>query len=537
MDFPRPTGRRADSPRLTVDQAWLETERARIEGSAYELQQKWSAGELWWLLDANQLATYHLLRAACEVPYGGYLLWWARRVGKTRLAELYVMEQARRHKGRAYKVAAASEKALEQFVFPEVTRLLETCPPKLRPRIGDGEMVYHHEKRSEWTVITLAGCHTAQAVERLRGPTSWGNIIEEAGTFPMDPGLAYVRNDVLGKQLQSTEGWEIVAGTPAKEPDHEYDRVLARAEVDGSLVGESRASRRTLFDNPRMSARQVDECLRADARRTGMSFAAYLRSSAHQREDLANRVRAVEELSFPDFTDELAVALTGTPTFRPGQIIYTAGDYGFLPHPGGVISGWYDALDRVYWVAEEEMVPQATGSRLVEVALRLEKRVRQMLPLPAGTTRVMDAPEGMLGDMWGRDGFLAMRPRKEHKASSVSDVGRAFQDRRIRFVAGPHGKPRTPLLIEMLKSARTKPSQTQTVWLDGRIIDGEGAELLHHYELVDDLLYAWRRVLEDPDVPQEVTPLMPDQAAVLQSFAPQPESLTGWEGGGWEVFA
>lgn len=540
----RPSGRRPDSPVLSVTQAQLEAQRGIILASPKSLEGFWKRGELWWLLDANQLATYHLVRAAIAKPRGSYLLDWGRRVGKSFLAEIIILEQAIRHQGQRYNVVASTKESLQEIVWPTLSKILASCPSKLRPRIGDNEMVLHgHLTRDKWTIIKFAGCNDRRAVERLRGQESWGNLYEEAGAFPDDPGLAYIRREILNPFLLTTGGWNLTNGTPPPNPDHEYDAELERAEANGDFAGEVRASRRTLYDNPRLTPEQITTYLAADAREAGMTVEKYLESDGYKREWLALRIRSRETMAFPDLTDELLEELTQQPKeFRLYQRGYTGGDYGYSPDPAGLLVGWYDDVERCLWIAKEAIIPEAGGTEMAAEGKRLEADVfgAQGKPAAPGAQRadlirVFDAPEGMLSDMAKRDGYHAGRPRKEDKDASISDVRRAFLDKRIRFVVGSDGKCQVPMLRKMLRACRWNKQHTEFV--RSHLADDEGRLIKHHFELVDDLLYMWRRVLEEPEdrAPRSFGLRQPDQAMPLEYLMPRPEtSETGWGGAGWE---
>lgn len=309
----------------------------------------WRHGVLWHLLDSNQLRAYKKIRRALGKPFARFVLNWARRTGKTFVLFLIAVEDASRLRKARFNVAAATKESLREFIWPALDLILETCPQDLRPHIQEsrGRVTF---KRSG-SVIVLAGCNDKRSVERLRGPRSNGNIIEEMGAIPDDPGLRYILQSVLNPQLMTTGGWTLMATTPPKSAGHAAAMIVLHAEASGTY------DHCTLYDNPRLTPELIAAYLESDAGLLGYTVEEYKASVAFRREWLAIIETDPTYAVLPTFTHERAKRIvteaTDTPVFMDR---YTAMDPGFSPDWTGILyAAWSFQHQRLRIMGERVM--------------------------------------------------------------------------------------------------------------------------------------------------------------------------------------
>jgi hypothetical protein len=477
------------------------------------------------LLDENQIRTYRKIREAMAKPFGQYILRWARRTGKTWLLMLVAIEELLRRAGIRVNVAAATKEALRQFIWPTVFAILATCPQEFRSesrkRPAKGELrirtnkhlgsveVWHGPRETDKSEMILAGCNDARAVERLRGPFSHLNILEEAGAIPEDPGMKYVLGSILGPQLLTTSGATLIAGTPPKSSGHEYTTLVRNAEAQGEAEDERGISWRKLEDNPRLTPELKRAYLEQDAKRLGLTIDEYLTSPDYRREWLAIFETDPRFAILPNFTEDKAGKCACDGWHDPGRCPtlvwnppertvfvdrYTSMDIGFSPHFTGILyASWNFARQEL--LIEGERVLRLAGSPEIATAVR-EDEVRlwgnpargipDAKPWQAGELthppylRVADNNNPiLLRDLAGQFGCDFQPTAKDDKDAAIADVRRWIGERRIVI------STECPLLRAQMLAG---------VWNKAHTGFAESLEF-GHFDLVDALIYLVRNVL------------------------------------------
>lgn len=539
----------------------------RIRSSRKRMAACWAAGQLWWLLDWNQYRAYVRIRAQMAKPFGRFTLKWARRTGKTFLLELIVIEECIRHTGHRYNVAAATDIALVEFVWPAVLAILSTCPPELRSRIrqvGNGHLWFckkAHRGRCDpdqnhsWVV--LAGCNNARDVERLRGPFSHGNVMEEIGAMPDAPGLRYIQTSILKPQTITTGGWTIRAGTPPKSVGHEAAAAFQQAEAEPETY-----SYATLYDNPRLTPEVVQQYLESDARDLGMSVEEYKRSPDYRREWLAIVETDPTLAVLPPCTPErmwgpsmkppaqwregadprpwmwrgdgpppLVRVLEDTPMFRDR---YESMDLGFFPHFTHILFGYWHYERRVLVIEDELQMRRLNDTRLAHlIGGRVDKASGVRVPLE-GEDRALAGPWGMERKVWGPNAVPYMRVADNNAPLTLSELaiehGLIFVPTRKDELEAQivhvcrwarEGKlaihPRVVHLIAQMQAA---------VWNKARTEFAESKEF-GHFDAVAALIYLVRNVIPNQDRVPEGYGLREDSWVVGAVDRGDEEVLTG----------
>lgn len=440
-----------------------------IKANKAAMRVAWKHGHLWMLLDSNQYKAYLRIRAALRSPFARFVLNWARRTGKTYLLLLIVMEECIRHKKHRYNVAAATKDSLREFVWPAVDLILETCPQDLRPKIQEwkGRVTFN-----SGSYIVLAGCNDKRSVERLRGPWSNGNIIEEMGAMPEQPGLTYVLKGILNPQLLTTSGWTLMATTPPRSSGH------AAADIVQFASGTDNYSHCTLNDNPRMTPELKAQYLEADAALCGMTPQEYLGSVDYRREWLAIIETDPTYAVLPAFTEEKAKSIVqpseSTPVFVD---FYDSMDIGFSPD--------WTALLYAYWSFERHRL-RITGERLMrrmgspELAAAIQSDEKAYFGGKQPFLRVSDNNNPiLLNDLACIYGLNFVETRKDNLRAAVADVNRWIANGTIEI------DPSCKMLIAQCKAAAWHKKGKEF----------ERSENFGHYDLVASLVYLVRNVI------------------------------------------
>jgi hypothetical protein len=144
--------------------------------------------------------------------------------------------------------------------------------------------------------------------------------MEEIGTLRDVPGLGFIRTNVLNPQLMTTHGFSLAAGTPPVSVGHEAAGAFLTAETEDAMA---RAEGRpgcydacTLYDNPRLTAEDIEGYLAADARELGVTVEAFRASVAYLREWLGQIITDPTFAVLPEFTVERADAKHPTTIIR-----------------------------------------------------------------------------------------------------------------------------------------------------------------------------------------------------------------------------
>lgn len=432
----------------------------------------WKHGVLWHKLDANQLRTYWRIRRAMGKPFARFTLNWARRTGKTFLLLLIAVEECIRHPGHRYNVAAATKESLKGFIWPALEQIFTDCPEEFRPLMREQRGTVEFRKTSKSTIV-LAGCNDARSVERLRGPRSNGNIIEEMGAIPDKPGLRYLLTSILNPQTMTTGGWTLQATTPPKSAGHASAHIVLMAEANGTY------SHCTLYDNPRLTPETIRAYLESDASALGMTVEEYKASADFRREWLAIIETDPTFAVLPRFTPERRAKVvcdeqTGSPVFWDG---YDSMDIGFSPDWTGLLYARWDFTRQKLRIVGERLMRRMGTPELAEAVKADEANVfGKRKPF----LRVSDNNNPiLLKDLATQFDLLWVETAKDNLRAAVADVNRWIADGTIEI------DPACKQLIAQMTAA---------TW-NAKGKEFERSEEFGHFDLVASLIYLVRNVI------------------------------------------
>lgn len=455
----------------------------------------WRDGNLWYKLDGNQLRAYRIIRKCmAKRRFFRFLLNWARRTGKTFVLYLICVEDAIRASKRRFNVAAVTQKSLHQFVWPIFKKMLEDCPQELRPWMDeDGgriEFRNHHGKEHA-SVIQMSGCDDAAAVERLRGPYSNGNVIEEMGTIPDAPGLVYILTSILNPQVKSTGGWTLMAMTPPKSSGHESAKICMTAEK----LGPESYDYCTTFDCPRYTDEDHLEYMRQDYELLGLTLDEYIDTVDFRREWLAfietDPSLAILKRWNPEKKKVIVQEGIYTPLFRD---FYVSMDIGFSPDWTFILYAFWDFERKKLRIIGERVLRRMGTIELAAAIKEDEEKYFGYVPADSEKgiigkgeppfLRVADNNNPiLLKDLATEYGLLFSATAKDDLQAAIANVD--------RWIAN--------LTLEIDPCCSHLPAQmTSGVW-NAKSTDFARTKDMGHFDGISSLIYLVRNVIPNID--------------------------------------
>lgn len=460
----------------------------------------WRRGELRWKLHADQLAVY-LLIVACAASR--FVMEIARRWGKTHLLAVIAIETCLKNPRGRVVYGAPTLKHLAVFIIPVFEKIIEDAPSDCRPVwvASAGHWLFPNG-----SLIHLFGADDKRKANRGRGPAARLCIFDECGFTPL---LKYILSSIFRPQLLTTGGKTLLGSTPAEEPEHEFTEIAARAEANGNYA------RRTIYDNPMLTAERIREFIEEDAKEEGLAPETYKETDTFRREYLAERVINQLLVVVPEW-EQLRAKLfvpVDRPEFFNGMSILDFG--GADPHAAHF--GYWHA-PRAKWVIEDELLlrrgentavladavkakeAELWGVKAWDGTLRgvTEKPTDELLAcMPDWMANALDAAAPkqpftrwadndlqLVRDLYELHGLLFIPTAKDDKALQVNNLRVMFRREEILI---------NPRCINTDRHLKT------TVWKDHKRKDyrRRGGE---HGDLVDTLTYGGRNLdRRDPE--------------------------------------
>ena len=240
----------------------------------------WRSGVLVWLLKPHQKDLYNLFHNTTHKT-NTWLL--ARRSGKTFTLCVLAVETCLKKPGAVVKFLAPTKVQINMILRRIMNDVLESCPSDIKPEFSAKDYTYYFPNGSE---IQLAGSESGH-VDRLRGGASELAILDESQDIT---DLENALKSVILPTTLTTKGKVLISGTPPKNPDHDFVKIIEEAELKGSLV------RKTIYDNSMLSPAQVEE---AELEAGGKE------SEYFRREYLCHIIKDSKTMVLPEFTPEL----------------------------------------------------------------------------------------------------------------------------------------------------------------------------------------------------------------------------------------
>lgn len=290
----------------------------------------WQMGVLSFKLHSGQKELYNLYYNS---PHKIQTWLISRRFGKSYCLCVLALEQCIRKPNSIVKFVSPTKLQVNTYVRPLFREILKDCPVDLVPDFNQKDYIYYFSNGSE---IQLAGSDGGHA-EKLRGGSSHLAFIDEAGTCD---DLDNTVKSILLPTTLTTNGKIIMAGTPSKEPDHEFHGFVETADSRGSLI------RKTIYENPLLTKAQVQEITEEHGGTASDEF---------RREYLVEIIRDPKTLVVPEFTPELEKEIVVEWQRPPHFDMYEAMDLGFKDLTVNLI-GYYDFRNNKVVIEDEVVV-------------------------------------------------------------------------------------------------------------------------------------------------------------------------------------
>lgn len=310
----------------------------------------WRKGNLSWMLDENQKVLYELFH---KNPADIQTWLLARRSGKTYCLLVLATEYCLKHPGAVIKYVGPTKDQIKRIIRKELEFAIlrnSGCPDDIAPTFNKQESIYYFPNGSEIQLCAAEGGN----IESIRGGSAHICIVDEAQDVTE---LKYAVNSVLYPTTFTTKGKVLISGTPSRDPDHEFNYFIEKAEGEGVLT------RRTIHDNPRLTKEEV------------VKFIAEMggeKSEDCRRELFCERIRSKKTTVIPEFDEEKEKILVREWPRPPFYHPYSSMDLGFRDMTV-VIFAYHDFHnDKV--VIEDEIVRHGDQMHLSQLAKDIEEK-------------------------------------------------------------------------------------------------------------------------------------------------------------------
>lgn len=438
----------------------------------------WRAGDLSWLLHADQLRVYTQYRAWALKPPANtngqlarvFVMAIARRWGKTWLCLLLKFEDCLREPGSGHTYATAFAKDISDILIPLARQISETAPPDCRPE-------FRVSKQGETGGFYFANGSSIKLVgldknpDGLRGRASDGVVISEAAFVTS---LKHAVRDVLYPQLQGRPAARIILESSAPEdPETDFDETfLPDAKIRGAFV------ERTIDDNPILPEDEREEFIRAAGGRG---------SPTCEREYYNARVRDGSRVVIPEFDPLRHVKPVTLPDYADAYVGLDPGVRDLC----ALIFGFWD-FKRAKLCIQADWAERNAGTPLVAQVIKdTEAALWPNLTAWNGREfrrqpylRVADTDLRLLVDLQNEHGVKVIKvqgARSELKEPSINNLRTAFTNDLIEI------DPSCVQLISHVTAARWNAQRT----------DYQRTEVHGHYDLLDALSHLYRAVVRN----------------------------------------
>lgn len=304
----------------------------------------WRRGSLSWMLDDNQKVLYELFH---KNPADIQTWLLARRSGKTFCLLVLATEYCIKHPGSIIKYVGPTKDQIKRIIRKELEfAVLKNggCPDNIAPKINKQDSIYYFPNGSEIQLCAAEGGN----IESIRGGSAHICIVDEAQDVTE---LKYAVNSVLYPTTFTTKGKVLISGTPSRDPDHEFNYFIEKAEIEGVLT------KRTIYDNPRMTKQEITKFI---AEMGGPE------SEDCRRELFCERIRSKKTTVIPEWDEETENKMVKEWKRPAFYLPYSAMDLGFRDMTV-VLFAYHDFLnDKI--VIEDEIVRHGDQMHLASLA-------------------------------------------------------------------------------------------------------------------------------------------------------------------------
>lgn len=432
--------------------------------------QLWETGRLRYKLHETQLKIYEAIQAN---THRRHFVCCSRRLGKTYMLVALAFETALQKPGARILFLAPQGKDAKEISVDIAAKILEDCPPEIRPEFNGQDKEYRFKNGS---IIRHKGTNGDQA-QFLRGGAADLVIMDEAG---MMDNLQQVLNSVVEPMTLTTKGRIIIATTPSMSPGHECAAIYERFASLGCV------SQFTLRDAPHIAHEEKYRSLlnageKADRIDRILDGTLEPETTTAQREYFCEWVTDASAAVVREFDAEARAEIVVQHP-RPHHFdAYTAMDPGMRDRTG-ILFAYWDFLQAKLVIEDEALL---TGPPTSKIASVIKEREHATWGFREPYIRVSDVDPRLIADLWELHRLRFQRARKEDSLGAVNLMRNDVLTRTLVI------NPRCVNLIRQLKNATWNKAATDFARPQSeQAIDG-------HYDLVAALKYLCRTVVRN----------------------------------------
>lgn len=275
----------------------------------------------------------------------------SRQLGKSFWAAIKAVETAIRIPNAQVRYGSAFHSDLTQFIIPTFIKILEDCPPTLKPtyKTSGSSFIFPNGSR-----IRLVGLD--KNPDSLRGNTLDLIVLDEVGFVDT---LDYVYKSILIPATTHRPNAKIIMiSTPPSTPAHPFMDYVQRAEAEGSYA------KFTIYDNPLINESTIERLMKEAGGKDSTTF---------RREYLGEFITDSDLAIIPEWSDDHAKALEKD-EFYPFYHKYVAMDLGVKDFTA-VVFGHYDFKKATLFIEDELVLngPTLTTDKLKESIITIEE--------------------------------------------------------------------------------------------------------------------------------------------------------------------
>jgi hypothetical protein len=438
--------------------------RPSVRSSEEELIQwytHWATGNLSYLLRPHQQTQLYRwiksLRGAAPI-----ILNCHRRLGKSTLLLLLLIERCLKQPGTIAKLGAPTQKQVDEIVLPLMSWLLAECPEEFRPRQAGRHWYWRNpawdsERESDLNII---GCDYKHG-DGLRGPAA--DIIALDEVAFMDH-LEYLVKDVCSYQFVGRINPQLIlASTPPRSMAHDFTKPKGFIEIAQAAgrYAEARASK-----NPDFTLHDEEMLL---------SIVGTKESIGWQREAECELVSDESRLIVPEFravkAEIVLEKIPRPPAFQP----WISMDTGWVDNCA-VVFGYVNFFEQFLVIERTMLTRYRTTGEIAHMVRQIEQELYG--GLGHRPIRIADCTPQQLDDL-ARDHKLYFTPvEKYDREAAIAKLRAAIQIKKVRIIGSDNAGPNQPLTYQL----------EHGIWNERRS-DFERSETLGHCDALMALVY------------------------------------------------
>lgn len=390
----------------------------------------------------------------------------SRRLGKSYSAIIIALMQCLKKPNSVVKVLAPTKLQINTILRPLIKEILLDCPSELQPNMHKAQHIYYFPNGSE---LQLAGSDSGHA-EKLRGGAADLCIVDEAQNCS---DLLNVVRSVLIPTTMNTKGKILIIGTPPKDFEHDFLKLIEEAETKSTLL------KKTIYDNPRIKEDEIKDIIAA--------YPGGVNNPEFRREFLCELSRDSSLIVIPEFTSEVEKEVIKEWPKPPHFDSYESMDLGFKDMTV-ILFAYYDfRASKV--IIEDEFVLQGNEVQIPKLVSNILKKEEELWNNPyinevkRPHIRVSDinyiVTQEITRESNGKIYFLTAR--KDDKDAAINNLRVMIEAKKIII------NPKCKTLITHLRNAKWS-NRKDVRLLAHSTADGS------HFDALDALTYLIRHI-------------------------------------------